>query len=109
VVRDAATWQAVWSEIFARRSAVPALPSVDFSSEMVLVAAMGSRANGGYSILVDGVWLAGDGSVVAGVTSTSAGTGCSVAAVIVAPVDAVVVPKAPAVTFAERAAAHDCE
>jgi hypothetical protein len=41
VIRDSATWQAAWSEIFSDTSPQPALPAVDFSTDMVLLAAEG--------------------------------------------------------------------
>src|SRR3954449_1901866 len=35
-IRDAATWQSAWNEIFSDASPQPALPPVDFSTKMVL-------------------------------------------------------------------------
>src|SRR4051812_24774009 len=63
VVRDAATWRLVWNQVFLRQTPVPPLPSVDFSREMIVVVALGSRSSGGYSILLDGASeLANDGT-----------------------------------------------
>src|SRR4051812_11633898 len=54
VVRDAVTWQAMWSEINLHYSPLPPLPVVDFSREMIVVVALGSHATGGYNILLTG-------------------------------------------------------
>lgn len=50
VVKDSARWKAIWTE-HAGKSTAP-LPAVDFSKEFVIVAAMGQRPTGGYSIHV---------------------------------------------------------
>src|SRR6266508_4397374 len=52
VIRAAAEWAAAWKELWAGASPAPPLPAVDFSKEMVIVAAMGEQASGGHSIAV---------------------------------------------------------
>ena len=49
VVRDNATWQTVWTSIWRGMMPTPALPNVDFTKEMVIIAARGTRSTGGYS------------------------------------------------------------
>ena len=47
MVRDPATWATVWSEIQGTNSAAP---RVDFNGQMVLVACLGERRVGGYTV-----------------------------------------------------------
>jgi hypothetical protein len=107
-IQDAATWAAVWPQIFGDMPA-PELPAVDFSKETVLLAAMGDAANSGYSIQIDGAFADGD-TTTAGVTSVSPDPMCmmTMMQVMTQPVDVVVVPKASAVTFAERGSMSMC-
>jgi hypothetical protein len=44
VVRDAAGWEALWGELHQGSGAVPPLPAVDFSREMVIAAAMETQS-----------------------------------------------------------------
>jgi hypothetical protein len=60
VIRDAASWSRLWAEINANRAPVPALPAVDFSREMLIAVATGTRPTGGFSIQVTGVTTRGD-------------------------------------------------
>ena len=61
VIRDRETWDSVWKRICCTSdplfrnpstSLLP-LPEIDFSREMIVVAAMGRRPNGGYRIIVN--------------------------------------------------------
>ena len=54
VVRDASAWNALWQRINAMSIPVPPLPAVDFTREMIVAAAMGTRNTGGYDILLTG-------------------------------------------------------
>jgi hypothetical protein len=109
VIRDAATWQSAWSEIFAGTSPQPALPAVDFSTRMVLLAAEGDQATGGFAIFIDAAFTTLDGSVIAAVTTASPGPGCLNPQQISQPVDVAVVAKAPSVAFAERLGVFHCQ
>ena len=60
VVRDAASWARLWAEIHDERSPAPPLPAVDFAREMLVVAALGTRPSGGYSVAVQKVVVHGD-------------------------------------------------
>jgi len=50
VVKDPKRWKAIWTE-HAGKSTSP-VPDVDFSKEYVIVASMGQRPTGGYSIRI---------------------------------------------------------
>lgn len=111
VIQDEATWKAVWQQIFAGRVPQPDLEPVDFSKETVLLAAMGDCSNSGFSISIDGVFADANGATAA-VSSTSPDPMCMgmmmTMQVITQPLDVVAIPKASAVTFAERGSMTMC-
>ena len=113
VIRDAATWQAQWNAIWAGLTPTPALPPVDFTREMVVVAAMGTRATGGYTIRIDSAAAAAGvtpgGGAVVWVTSASPGPHCFTTQALTHPVDAVRLPLVGGpVTFREQSQTVDC-
>ncbi len=109
VVRDAATWRDVWNTIWARSTPIPALPDVDFSREMIVIAALGERNSGGFGIHVDSATTDATGAAVVWVRSVSPGPTCTTPAVITQPVDAARLPLvAGAVTFREQSQITDC-
>lgn len=110
VIQDEATWRAVWQQIFAGRVPQPALEPVDFSKETVLLAAMGDCSNSGFSIAIDGAFTDANGTTAA-VSSNSPDPMCMgtmTMQVITQPLDVVAIPKASAVTFAERGSMSMC-
>ena len=102
VIRDAATWQSVWNEIFSDVSPQPALPAVDFSTQMVLLAAQGDQATGGFGIFIDGAALTLDGTLIVAVTSASPGPGCLNPQQVTQPVDVAVAAQHATAAFTER-------
>jgi hypothetical protein len=50
VIRDAGHWEKLWKEHAVSAGARAKIPAVDFSKEMVIVATMGGKRTGGYSI-----------------------------------------------------------
>ena len=110
VVRDPSSWQALWGQIHRGRTPVPSVPAVDFSREMIVVVALGSRSSGGYGILVDGANEARNAGLVVTVRSISPGSKCGVTAAITQPVDIARVPRRDGeVGFLEHAEVHTCE
>jgi hypothetical protein len=109
VVRDAAAWQSLWAQMYQGRGSVPALPDIDFSREMLIVVALGSRSSGGYGILIDGA--SGQGAdVTIAVRSISPGQGCGVTAALTQPVDIARLPRRDGeVRFLERAEVRQCQ
>jgi hypothetical protein len=85
VVRDAEQWAEVWNKVYAGRPEVPPRPVVDFSSEMVVVAAQGSQGSSGYDISIDRVAVRRDALQV-DVTATVPERSCITLAVVTAPV-----------------------
>jgi hypothetical protein len=92
VVRDAATWASTWQQIVSRIQPPPPVPMVDFASNLVIVAAMGTKPTGGYSIDVDNVRISGPDASIS-VTEQSPGSGCVVTQAETAPVAVVLVPQ----------------
>lgn len=85
VVRDEAAWAEAWATIHGPVSDPPPLPTVDFAREMILVAALGPRPSGGYTVTFSAVAQAGEG-LRATVQETAPGPGCVTATVITSPV-----------------------
>lgn len=109
VVRDPSTWQALWAQIHSRQSPVPPVPAIDFSQEMLVVAALGSRSSGGYGILVDAANEAQNAGLVVTVRSISPGVKCGRTAALTQPVDIARIPRRDGdVSFLERSQVTDC-
>ena len=106
-IRDSSAWRRAWAQIHANGSAQP-VPAVDFSREMVVLVALGTRATGGFSIFVDSA-RAGAGRVEVLVRRVAPGPACGVTAALSEPVDLARIPAASEpVTFRERAEISDC-
>jgi hypothetical protein len=88
VIRDANAWAAFWSELGAGDR-----PDVDFTQNVVIVAATGQRRSGGYEIAVDRIDQR-DGQLTIEVVETAPGPNCLTTGAVTQPVDVVVVPLA---------------
>lgn len=55
VVTNAADWATFWKQHHSRVFPVPALPTIDFSKEMVIAVFMGQRSSGGFSTTIEKV------------------------------------------------------
>ena len=109
VVRDAATWRARWAAINREMRPAPPLPTVDFAREMIVVAALGQRVSGGWSIVIDSAAWRGD-TIDVFVRRLAPGHGCFTTAAISSPVDVVRLPRRDApVRFSERLVREDCD
>lgn len=89
VVRDAAAWARVWSEVQATRMAPP---EVDFDGQMALVACLGQRRSGGHAIEIVAVEVAADALVVS-VRETAPTPGATTTQALTQPFHAVRVAK----------------
>lgn len=107
VVRTEAEWRAAWLRIWSNHFPQPSVPAVNFSSEAVVVAAMGTRNTGGYTITVDSA-VATPGALHVFVTERSP-VRCVTTQALTAPVHAVAVAAdGRPVQFHETKAEHDC-
>jgi hypothetical protein len=110
IVRDRDTWRATWNKLYDRQSPVPAIPDIDFSKEMVVVAALGERGSGGYSIVFENASENEAGGVNVVVRSTSPGRGCAAPTVMTQPTDLARIPnRYPSIRFIEREEVRTCE
>lgn len=108
VARDAAAWSALWSRMTAGHHPATPAPAVDFGREMVLVAALGQRATGGYSVRIESVADAG-GELVARVVEQRPGPRCGTTQAVTSPADAVAVPRSSKpVRWVVREVAMEC-
>lgn len=108
VIGDADAWAAFWTEMHASLSPAPELPAVDFSTRIVVAAAMGRRATGGYAIRIESVSRRGDDLEVV-VVESSPGAGCLTTQALTAPATAVSVARpAGDVEFVERTETVGC-
>ena len=108
VVRDSASWTALWPRIVGSHSPRPAPPTVDFANEMLLVVSMGTRSSGGYVIAIDSVTAAAD-SVRVVVREQSPGPRCGTTAALSAPVALARVERSNLpIAFSTREVVRDC-
>jgi hypothetical protein len=109
VIRDTDEFDKLWKQIYRLASGKPPLPEVDFSREMIIVAAMGQQPGTGYEIIVDGACEV-DKQLEVSVRSTNF-TKCGLQLGIgTAPVDIVRLPKTDLpVVFRETQVTSDCK
>jgi predicted small lipoprotein YifL len=88
-ITDQETWEQVWSEFHRSVEPAPAVPEIDFSERMVLLATMGTRSSGGYGISIEGVFTV-DGQILIEVLESSPGPTCVTTGAITHPATAVV-------------------
>ena len=105
VVRDSVTWQAVWPRLIGKPQHPP---PVDFRREMLVIAAMGQRSTGGYSIAIT-INSDSSGPIIATVWETLPGPTCGVSTRVTSPIDVRRIPKSdPPVLFVERTEIATC-
>jgi hypothetical protein len=108
VVRDTTAWRSAWVRLNARFFPQPPLPTIDFSRETVLIAAMGERASGGFEIHLDSILRRPD-AIEVSVRSVVPGDGCMLSATFTQPVDVAKIPASPLpVRFRERNVTASC-
>jgi len=109
VIRDQSSWQSLWSRLTANASPPPSIPAVDFTQEMLVVAAMGTKGHGGYKIAVTAATEQA-GAVSVEVTETSPGPHCMNAMIVTSPVAIAKLPKRDGnVTFTVVKKTVDCQ
>jgi hypothetical protein len=85
LVRDRAAWESLWRTLHGPIDPTPPLPAIDFSREMLVVAALGSRPSGGYAVDVGVPVQQSDGALEAVVVETVPGDGCPVTLAMTTP------------------------
>ena len=108
VVQTPAEWSGVWSKIHSTQSPVPAIVQPDFNTEVALVATMGEKPAGGYTITIDSVTRHERGSIVY-VTEKSPSQTCFTPAVLTQAVHAIRAPKTDGtIWWRERTTVENC-
>ena len=108
VIGSASEWEEFWNEFAGVIVPTPDPPVIDFETRMVIVAAMGARATGGYTIAIDEVSEGEDG-VTTRVIETSPGASCLLTQLITAPVTAVSVTRHEgSAVFVEETNTEEC-
>jgi hypothetical protein len=100
LVTDDAAWKSNWQQISARQVPAPAAPALDFAGQSVIVASLGEKNTGGYSVEVTGVELVGSKLKVT-VRESKPGPGQFVTQALTQPYQVVRIPKVPAGTTVE--------
>ena len=112
VVRDRAAWHDVWKRIYQHNPSngpYPEPPEIDFSREMVIVAAMGQRPTSGYEIIIEGAYERDDRLEVVVKSVITARCGL-VYTMVTSPIDIVRLPKIERpVVFREIEVVPDCK
>lgn len=110
LVRTQREWEDLWSRLGANRIPRPSPAPVDFSEEVVVLAAMGTRPTGGHAIRIDSVRYSKD-TLWVEVTSVVPGPTCVTTQALTAPVAAVAVERRPNVEgrFIDREEIQACE
>jgi hypothetical protein len=109
VIQDSAAWARVWPELVGSHSPKPVLPRVDFSRELIVIASMGQRSSGGYSISIDSALVKGD-TITLAVTEQSPGPRCGTTAALSSPVALARVRRPPVpIRFLERTTVIACD
>jgi hypothetical protein len=107
-IRSAPAWIAFWDELHATAPDVdPKTPYVDFTSSMVVVAALGSRERAGYRIALPAFHHEA-GQLAVTVIKTVPGPTCPASPVFTTPAAIAVVPAAPAISFLEVEEQSSC-
>ena len=101
-------WRQLWERINQPFFPRPALPSIDFRREMIVVAALGKRPSAGYDVVIEGVEQDSIGIEVA-LRRAAPAPGCPVSAVMTQPLDLARIPASDQpVRFRERTVVVPC-
>ena len=108
VIRNDAEWRRTWAQLVGHITPSPAMPPIDFTKDMVIVAAMGPRPTAGHMIRIARVGRS-SGVTYVDVVSESPTPQCKRAQMITSPADVVVVPAInEPVAFVETSGVKGC-
>jgi len=109
VVRTRAEWVDLWASATEGVRPAEDAPAVDFARRMVLVAATGRRATGGFAVQIAAVFEDRE-RLYAVVTATSPGSGCLTTQAFTAPLSAISIPlSGKPVSFVWRSSTLSCD
>ena len=107
VIRSQAELTAAWEAMFRTLSQPPAIPIIDFSQEMLIVARAGVKPSGGVCITVDSA-VGSRRRMTVTVRSGGPSAGNTILPVVTHPFDVVRVPRRDEVTFTEVSFIGNC-
>jgi hypothetical protein len=108
VLTDSASWADASARVYANHGRPPSLPSVDFTREIVVLVALGTRATGGYAIAIDSARITAAALIVY-LHSTLPGPTCGTTSALTQPVYAAALPRTSLpVQFVEQSSKTDC-
>lgn len=108
VVRDIDTFTDLWIDHAAGLAPQPEQPVVEFGTDMVIAAFMGSRDTGGYTITIEDV-RENDEFVIVEIEMETPGTGCETTSGVTQPHHMVVLPDSgKPVQFSETTVEATC-
>lgn len=108
VVRDIDAFTGLWMDHAAGLSPQPTQPTVEFGTDMVIAAFMGSRSTGGYVITVEDV-RENDEFIIVEIEMETPGSGCDVTDGVTQPHHMVVLPDSDKpVQFSETTVDSTC-
>jgi len=108
VIRESEKWSEIWAAIWSIQSAIPPLPAIDFTREMVIVVGMGTRPSGGHSIRVESATQR-PGEIEVILRAESPGPSCMTTGALTQSVDAARIPRsAEPVRFTVRESVVGC-
>lgn len=109
VIRDSSAWSRAWATLHAGLNPQPPLPAVDFSTDMVVLVAIGEQPNGGHSVRIASLRPDAAGGLLVSALHSAAGPGCMVPQVITSPADVARVRASDAeIRFVVDLATRDC-
>jgi hypothetical protein len=108
VFSDSASWADAYARVYMNHGRPPSVSNVDFTREMVVLVALGTRSSGGFAIGIDSARSTST-DVGVYVHTTSPGATCGTTAALTQPVHAVAMPRTTLpVRFVETATVSDC-
>jgi hypothetical protein len=108
VIRDEATWEAVWAQLQGASTSSLPMPQIDFTKNMILVATLGTKPTSGYTVTF-GPTYETDTQVTAYVQKTVPGRKCGTAEMVTHPFSVASLPRTDLVVkFVETEEVKDC-
>jgi PrcB C-terminal len=108
VIRGAAAWRTAWASIWPNGAPIAAPPDVDFTKDMVVLGALGTRPSSGFAIRFDSAATNTDGITI-WVATIRPGPHCGTATVLTQPVDIATLARIDgAVHFVDVPTVIDC-
>jgi hypothetical protein len=110
-IRNATAWENLWLDLYSGHSHIPEVPTVNFTSEMLIAVFQGIRGSSGYGTTITRI-IVTNAYYVVYVDEIHPGEGCGVLAVLTYPYHIVKIGDYPLnlpVQFVYNITIYDCE